>query len=905
VSLSAGSRLGPYEIVAPLGAGGMGEVYRAKDTRLDREVAVKVLPEGFASNEQFRARFEREAKSISSLNHPNICTLHDVGRQDGMMFLVMERMEGESLADRLAKGPLPLDQVLRYGAEIASGLDAAHRRGIIHRDLKPGNVMLTRSGAKLLDFGLAKTGSEAPPPIDGLTSLPTEQRPLTQEGTILGTFQYMSPEQLEGEETDARTDLFALGAVLYEMATGKRAFQGKNKTSLIAAIVSSQPPPISSVQPVSPPALDHVVRKCLEKDPEDRWQSAHDVATQLRWISEVASQAAVASPGTLKRKTREKLAWTLAGVATAAVIAALALQLRQPEHQSRPVVAAILAPEKLAFLLRAGYAGTLTISPDGKFVTFLAQSEDGKRALYVREVETGEARPLPGSEGASYPFWSPDSRFVAFFADGKLMKADILGGPPLALCDVSLNPRRGSWNRDDVIIFSPGSLAPIHRISASGGKPEAVTKLDSDKAETTHRWASFLPDGRHFLYMAGTHMAGAGSEANALCVGDLESGKSKVLFHASTNVEFADGRLLYVRDGILLAQPFDPVKLEVSGNPVPVAEKVLTLPGFFYAPFALSAHGDLVYLNAGDEKGITAEWVDRAGKTLSPVNGFPLKAPLGMGAVLSPDGATLAASLVDPSSGRTDIWTVDLQRGVATRLTFGAGDENFPCWSPDGKKILFTRPDGSDQNLYVKAANGQGAEEEFLKSNYRKIATDWSSDGQFVAMNAVDPSTKPQQNDIWTLKMDGTKDPKPFLNSPFQESYPKFSPDGRWIAYWTNESGIDALYVTSFPLPGTKYQIAAGPRPASGSVMSIRAIDWGPGGRELFYLGSDAMISVVELAPSGDGLQVGVPHPLFKPPPDAFWLADREGKRFLLAYSPESSQSTITLVTDWTRKLRR
>src|SRR5262245_27684892 len=315
----------------------MGEVYRAKDTRLDREVAVKVLPASFAGNEQFRARFEREAKSISALNHPNICTLHDVGRQDGMMFLVMERIEGESLADRLAKGPLPLDQVLRTGAEIASGLDAAHRRGIIHRDLKPGNVMLTRTGAKLLDFGLAKTGSEAAPPIDGLTSLPTEHRPLTKEGTILGTFQYMSPEQLEGEETDARSDLFALGAVLYEMATGKRAFLGKNKTSLIAAIVSSQPPSISSVQPVPPPALDHVVRKCLEKDPEDRWQSAHDVATQLRWISEAGSQAVVAAPLGLKRKTREKLSWVLAGVAAATALAVLALHLLEPKQESRPV----------------------------------------------------------------------------------------------------------------------------------------------------------------------------------------------------------------------------------------------------------------------------------------------------------------------------------------------------------------------------------------------------------------------------------------------------------------------------------------------------------------------------------------------------------------------------------------
>ncbi|HEU5181382.1 MAG TPA: protein kinase [Candidatus Polarisedimenticolia bacterium] len=897
MSLTPGSRLGPYEIVAPLGAGGMGEVYRAKDTRLDREVAVKVLPEGFAANDQFRARFEREAKSISSLNHPNICTLHDIGQQDGLMFLVMERIEGESLADRLAKGPLPLEQVLRTGAEIASGLDAAHRRGIVHRDLKPGNVMLTRTGAKILDFGLAKTGNEAPPPVDGLTSLPTEQRPLTQEGTILGTFQYMSPEQLEGEEVDARSDLFALGAVLYEMATGKRAFVGKNKTSLIAAIVSSQPPPISSVQPVAPPALDHVVRKCLEKDPEDRWQSAHDVASQLRWISEAGSLSGVPAPQVSKRKNRERLAWAIAGAAAASALAVLALHLLEPKQEIRPLVAAIAPPEKLAFDLSWKDAGTLTLSPDGRLLTFMAKGEDGKRALYVRSLETGEARAIPGTDDALYPFWSPDSRFLAFFAGGKLMKADVQGGPPLALCEVGTNPRRGSWSRDDVIVFSRNSLGGLFRIPASGGEATPLTQLDKAKAETTHRWPCFLPDGRHFLYMAATHAAGIENPANAVYLADLGSGQAKLLFHARTNVEYAAGHLLYVRDHILLAQPFDERKLELSGNPVPVAERIQYDPDFYHAGFAVSSHGELVYLSSEGDKGVVAEWVDRQGKSQGPVRGFPPKGNIGLGTSLSPDGNTLAVSLSDPATGRTDIWMVDLKRGASTRLTFGGGDENGPCWSPDGKRILYGRLDGSFLNLFSRAVDGQGGEQEVFKSESHKMPWDWSRDGRFVAVNVVDPTTKPQ-NDIWILRMDGSGKMEPYLATPFAEVSPKFSPDGRWIAYWGNETGTDALYIASFPKPVTKYQIAS-------SFGGPPRVAWESGGREIFYVAGDGTMSAVEVTPRGEGLDLGAPRSLFKVSALSFWVPDHEGKRFILGHNSSGETSSITLITDWTRRLRR
>ena len=900
MSLSTGTRLGPYEIVAPLGAGGMGEVWRAKDTRLDREVAIKILPEAFARNEQLRARFEREAKSISSLNHPNICTLHDVGQQDGVFYLVLEMIEGESLADRLEKGPLPLDQVLRFGAEIASGLDAAHRRGIIHRDLKPGNVMLTRSGAKLLDFGLAKAGTESTAPVDGLTSLPTEHRPLTQEGTILGTFQYMAPEQLEGQETDARSDLFGLGAVLYEMATGKRAFQGKNKTSLIAAIVSSQPPPISSVLPVSPPALDHVVRKCLEKDPEDRWQSAHDVATQLRWISEAGSQAGESAPSAIRRKTRERLAWVTAMAAAVLAAIVLGIHLWEPREETRSTFAHILPPEKTVFQLSEGDAGTLTISPDGRHATFLAKGEDGKRLLYLRPVDSGDAQPLSGTEGAVFPFWSPDSRFVAFFAEGKLQKVDIGGGPPLTLCDVGQNPRRGSWNREDIIIFSPSSLDSIHRIPASGGTPAAVTKLDAAKGETTHRWATFLPDGQHFLYMAGTHAAGVRSEANAVYLGDLKTGASRLLLRARSNVEYAGGHLLYVRENVLVAQPFDERKLELAGNPVPVAEKVQYGSGYFYAAFSVSREGVLVYRTAEREGSLSLEWTDWQGKSLGAVPGLPSNARFsGITApVLSPDRGRLAMALEDPQSGRNDIWILDLRRNVSTRLTFGAGDESAPCWSPDGKRILYSRLDGAVLNLYAKASDGEGGEELVLKSELHKFASDWSRDGKLVAVQTFDPSSQ-LQNDLWVLSMDGKPELKPFLRTTFAESWPSFSPDGRWVAYWSDESGSQALYVTPFPGPGGKYQIA-GEGDDSGGAQ------WGATGHDLYYLSRDSTLMVVQMTPRGAALEIGAPQALFKVPPIQFWVLDSEAKRFLLGRAPEGTQTApITLVTNWTGRLKR
>src|SRR5712691_3868289 len=519
MTLSPGSHLGPYEILAPLGAGGMGEVYKARDTRLERTVAIKVLPAHLSSSPELRQRFEREAKTISQISHPHICALYDVNREGETEYLVMEYLEGETLADRLGKGPLPVEQLLRYGIEIADALDKAHRQGIVHRDLKPGNVMLTKGGVKLLDFGLAKFQAGGRDPATSSASrLATEMQasqPLTERGTVLGTFQYMAPEQLEGKDADARSDIFSFGAVLYEMATGKKAFSGKSQASLIGSILRDDPPAVSEISPMTPPALNRVVRTCLAKDPEDRFQTAHDVKLQLQWIAEGGSQAGLPAPVVARRKNREKLAWSVAAAALLAAGFATYGHLRRAPAETFRIRSFLLAPDKSGFELAGINGGSLTISPDGRQTTFAAKVPDGKTVLWLRSLGDLTARPIAGAEGATYPFWSPDSRFLAFFADGKLKKVDISGSPPLDLCDAP-NGRSGSWNRDGVILFAPDTTTALSRVPAAGGAPTSATNLDATRAETTHRDATFLPDGKHCLYMAGSHGQGTKSESNAI-----------------------------------------------------------------------------------------------------------------------------------------------------------------------------------------------------------------------------------------------------------------------------------------------------------------------------------------------------------------------------------------------------
>jgi serine/threonine protein kinase len=609
--IQAGSRLGPYELVAPIGAGGMGEVWRGRDTRLDRSVAVKILPASFAQDEQFRVRFEREAKTISSLNHPHICTLFDVGQEGDSQFLVMELLEGESLADRLQKGPLPLEQVVKFGAQVAEALDGAHKQGIVHRDLKPGNVMLTKTGAKLLDFGLARTGAGVAG-LSGSTELPTEVKPLTTAGTVIGTFQYMAPEQLEGTEADARTDIFGLGALLYEMATGRRAFEGKSKTSLIAAILSTQPPPISSVQPVMPPALDHVVRRCLEKDPDDRWQSAHDVASELRWIADAGSQAGVPATVTLRRRSRERLAWGLVALLAAATTLLAIVGLRS---SGTPVAAfrATLEPPPGTSLIPFDELG-LALSPEGRRLAFVALAGDGSKQIWIRDLSDMSATPVPETSGAWYPFWSPDGRFLAFFADGKLKKIDLRGGSPQVIADAP-SGRGGSWGPGDVILFAPNITTGIHSIPATGGTPTPVTRFDS-KQDTSHRWPRFLPDGRHFLFHLRVHVAGK-PEVGRLMLGSLDSPEVTLLIDDATNAEYVKpGYLVFGRSGSLYAWRFDTGRRRLIGQPTPIVKEKVS----FWEPknllaFTASDSGTIVYLPEAVPK-TTLQWADASGRSL-------------------------------------------------------------------------------------------------------------------------------------------------------------------------------------------------------------------------------------------------------------------------------------------------
>jgi serine/threonine protein kinase len=893
MTLSAGNRLGPYEILAPLGAGGMGEVYKARDTRLERTVAVKVLPPHLSSNAELRQRFEREAKTISQISHPHICALYDVNREGETEYLVMEYLEGETLADRLGKGPLPVEQVLRYGIEIADALDKAHRQGIVHRDLKPGNVMLTKSGVKLLDFGLAKFhagGREAT--ASGASRLATEMQasqPLTERGTVLGTFQYMAPEQLEGKDADARSDIFSFGAVLYEMATGNKAFSGKSQASLIGSILRDDPPPISEISPMTPPALNRVVRTCLAKDPEDRFQTAHDAKLQLQWIAEGGSQAGLPAPVVARRKNREKLAWAIASAAILAAGLATFGYLRRAPAETFRMRSFLLAPDKSGFELADINGGSLTISPDGRQTTFAAKGPDGKNMLWLRSLGDLTAKPIPGTESATFPFWSPDSRFLAFFADGKVRKVDISGSPPLDLCDAP-NGRSGGWNRDGVILFSPDTTTALSRVPAAGGAPTSATKLDAARGETTHRWATFLPDGKHFLYMAGSHGQGTKSESNAIYVGALGSSEKTLLLQARSNVAYASGYLLYMRERVLLAQPFDPGSRRFIGDPVPLAEGVHYDAGFFRGVFSVSEKGLLLYgAGAADTKS-RLRWFDRAGK--------PIGEPIGEAAdyqslAIAPDGSRIVASIVDPGTGMPDIWVFD-SRGVRTRLTFGS-PSGSPVWSPDGARIAYAKQEKQIQTgVYVKSASGGGQEEAVYHADGQAVPTDWSRDGRFLALDVLKPGGK-TKGDIWILPLSGDRKAYPFVATEFDENGASFSPDGRWVSYLSSESGKQELYVVPFPGPGGKWQISTG-----GALGGA----WFKGGKEIIYLSSDFNAVSVDVNAGASGLEIGSSRVLFNNSGWANGAVAPDGERFLGAVLPEGGEKPkVAFVANWTAGL--
>ena len=847
--LSPGDRLGPFEIAAPLGAGGMGAVYRARDTRLGRDVAIKV------SSEQFSERFEREARAVAQLNHPHICTLHDVGPD----YLVMELVEGETLAARLKKGPLPLDQLLRYGAEIADALAAAHAKGIIHRDLKPANIMITKAGVKVLDFGLAK----AP-----------QDETITLTNAVMGTPAYMAPEQRAGQECDARTDIFALGLVLYEMATGRRAVQGQN-------------PPMEQL----PEKLAHVMERCLAPEPEDRWQAAKDVGAELRWVAE--------RPPVPPAFNRPR--WLPIAVATVIAVAGLATAWKWTPSR---IVAQRDLPSQFTLSFKdevdadSGIESLPAASPDGRDLVFAAKAETGTTKLWVRPIDSAEAHPLAGTEGAgSGTFWSPDGRWIGFVADGKLKKVSPSGGSPVTIASGSRSTWM-AWGAHGDILFSPANRAPLFRISESGGMPVQVTQLDASRTENSHRYPQFLPDGRRFLFVARCGKR----ENNALYLASVESGKMKRLMAIDSNAQYLPPRgerpgvIVYYRDGALVARRFDPDREAVVGDPFPVFDGVAYQPASITAMFRLSGDGRVAVLRAAGATNTELIWHERDGRQsgrLGPRGDYYQPR-------ISPDGTRLVYTGTDPQTGNRDLFVMEIPRGTISRLTTNGANDWFPVWSPDGKQVVFgSDRDGGALNIsYLKKSIDSGAGEVRFPGTE---PTDWSKDGRWLA---VSPSVRQPAIAVAPAAVDG----KPFvyLDTPFQEGAARFSPDGKWIAYVSNESGQYEVYIRPF---------SGGPAPPEGKLqISNGGGDypvWKPGGGELYYLGADMSLYAANTTALGKSSQAPIPARLFRacearrtvntPTSNQMYghpYDTSDGKRFLFNCSAEPP-GQFTVLLNW------
>jgi len=887
--LTPGTRLGPYEIIAPIGAGGMGEVYRARDTRLDRTVALKVLVQHLGDTPEMRQRFEREARAVSSFNHPNICALYDIGQQDGTDFLVMEYLEGETLAKRIERGPLPSAELLRIAAQICEALDKAHRQGVVHRDLKPGNVMLTKSGAKLLDFGLAK---DMKPVTGDPSSSPTMTQPLpgskggsqlTTQGTIVGTLQYMAPEQLEAGEVDARSDIFSFGAVLYEMATAQKAFPAKSQASLIAAILKEQPKPISELQPMSPPAIERIVKTCLAKDPDERWQSSGDLKRELQWIGDAGSVVGVPAPVVAQRKSRErrsKILLLALGIIAAAGIAGTVFYARKAFQPTQIIHADLNPPEGFIYGSVGSY-NQFVISPDGSAIAFVAEGQ-GKQLLFVRTLSSGIAQPLQGSDGAAYPFWSGDSRNIAFFAEGKLKRMPAAGGVVQTLCDAPAG-RGGTWNEKGVIVFTPGLKEPLYRIAESGGIATVVTALDSGKTAEmqSHRWPAFLPDGRHFLF----------SRDDGVAVGSLDSTENHVILKANSNAEYSGGSILYVTDGNLVAQPFDANKQTASGAPVPVAGHVEFAVGKAMGNFSVSQTGALVYRPDYSLK-YQVTWLDRNGAEVAKI-GEP---DYYSAATLSPDGRQILVTRGQPSAKR-DLWIMDSQRGTLSRATFDPAGLFVGIWSPDARDLAISVANGFE--IRKTGLQGNATEQLLAPDQISKYPTDWTADGQTLIMTVQNPKTN---QDVETLSVTGEHKLVPLIQTTYAEYSGKLSPDGHLLTYGSNESGRRELYVTEFPGPGQKFQISS--QGVSSGIIAFSA--WSHDGKTLYYIDGTGSVMGVPIE-SQSPFKTGPAKKAYSSSggPISEVIAAPDGRILVLVPPGNQPVTPASLVVNWSAELNK
>jgi serine/threonine protein kinase len=875
-----GKTLGHYRVGEQLGRGGMGEVYLADDLNLNRKVALKFLPEAFTGDPERMARFEREAKLLASLNHPNIAAIYGLEQAEGKRFLVLELVEGETLAQRLSKGPLSVEEALGMCRQIAEGLEAAHEKGVIHRDLKPANVMITEGDkVKILDFGLAKALSDETQSIDSSQS-PTLTEAMTRPGVILGTAAYMSPEQAKSKAVDKRADIWAFGCILYECLTGKRAFEGETVTETLASVLKNEPD--WQALPVTIPSnIRFVLRRCLEKEIRRRFRDAADVRIEME-----EALAAHPAPIVPARRFSPRLSWSIAAFLFVAATVLAWLYFNRAPAELMPTRLSVQTPEGATLVSGSGAAPWPTISPDGRRIVFGAIGDDNRQLLWIRSLDSSSAQPMPGTDGAEQPFWSPDGRFVAFFAQGKLKKIDISGGTPVTLCDAEGFTREGSWSREGVILFSIAGKT-LFRVPAAGGRPTAAMAFDEARKENSQHYPSFLPDGRRFLYVAESADASKGG----LIVGTLDSNERKFVRAGNSKTRYAPpGFLLFVRDGALVAQAFDARRLQLSGDPVPIAEQIRYTASSGIAAFSVSETGALTFVTRESNPRSQMIWVDRAGKQLS-VLGDPDW--YGNDVELSPDGKRAAVAVADQSGKTSDIWLYDVTSGLRTRFTFDPANEWTPIWSADGTRIVFNSNRKGHFDLYQKPSSGAGAEEVLVENGFEKHPSSWSPDGRHLLY-----AEQSQGFDLWVLPLSGERKAFPFIKSPFIELYGRYSPDGRWIAYNSNESGRDEVYVAPFPASVGKWQVSK----AGGAFPR-----WRDDGREIFYFSMDNKLMAAAVNGTASSFEVGNVKQLFEARAVQGYAVSHDGQRFLIisALGQTASPGPVQVILNWTSLLKK
>ena len=891
--LAPGTLVGPYEIGAPLGSGGMGEVYRARDTKLGRDVALKVLPAAFATASERMVRFRREAQVLASLNHPHIGAIYGFEDSGNVHALVMELIEGPTLADRIARGAESVDEAFPFAQEIAEALEAAHERGIIHRDLKPANIKVTPDGnVKVLDFGLAKAIEGDPSSTDIHTS-PTITSMTTQPGIILGTAAYMSPEQAKGKSVDRRTDIWAFGCVFFEMLAGKRPFEGETVSDALAAVIRAEPA-WSLLPSNTPQAIRNLLQRCLKKDPRQRLQSIGDARIA---IEEVLSGASQDLPSAVEIRTadwRRALPWA---VATAAVILAAPFAAKYFTRKPQPlptIVSQIVPPPNTRFVFTGINPGPPILSPDGERLVFSAVGSDGRQLLWVRPLNSAVAKPLDGTDGATFPFWSADSRSLGFFANGKLNRIDLSGGPPLALCNIAIG-RGGTWGADGTILFTPNVSSPVFRIAASGGTAQQVTKLNGSLNERSHRWAQWLPDNKHFLFFAQRAVVGTGG----VYVGSLDSGASKLIMQNDSNAVYSpSGNLLFVREGILMAQRFDARQLRLDGDAVPLVGHVGVNAITSRAIFAVSETGIMVY-EAGNATGDTDQliWYDRTGKQIE-ATGTP---GLYLEPSVSADSRKLAISGLPGGTGNLNIWVFDLARATKTRLTFPPSSDRQPNWAPDGKSVAFVSNRNGPPHIYLNSSDGTGAPTALTVDDASEFAPRFSADGRYLLFERL--SERPDsRREIWGVPLSDDRNAFPVIQSQYDVYAPALSPDGKWLAYESRESGRPEICVIPFFHGTGKWEVSS-----AGGVQPR----WRRDGRELFYISTDNKIMSAEITEQGSSLLIGEVQSLFQVNPVPFaggsnYDVTGDGKKFVVASLAASQVSEpLTLVVNWLALLKQ